>query len=55
VFAWPGVGWYAVQAIKSVDYPVVTSFTLIMCAIYAISNLLVDMSYAFFDPRIKHG
>lgn len=53
VFGWPGVGRYAVSAIFNRDYPVVQCFTLLMVAIFVICNLIVDIVYAYADPRIR--
>lgn len=55
VYAWPGIGRLAVQAITRFDYPIITGFTLMMCFAYALVNLLVDISYLFLDPRVKYG
>lgn len=54
VFSWPGMGRYAVQSLKNLDYPVVVAFTLMMTGGYAVLNFLVDLSYAAIDPRIKY-
>lgn len=54
VFSWPGMGRYAVESLRILDYPVVIGFTLMMTFAYATSNLLVDMSYALIDPRIRY-
>lgn len=53
VFGWPGVGRYAVSAIFNRDYPVVQCFTLMMVFIFVICNLIVDVVYAWADPRIR--
>ncbi|HEX9019188.1 MAG TPA: ABC transporter permease [Anaerolineaceae bacterium] len=53
VFALPGVGTMLVQSILARDYPVVTGFTLVIALIFIIVNLLVDLSYAYLDPRIR--
>jgi peptide/nickel transport system permease protein len=53
VFALPGVGTMLVQSILARDYPVVQGFTLLIAMIFIIVNLLVDLSYAFLDPRIR--
>ena len=53
VFALPGVGTMLVQSILARDYPVVTGFTLIIALIFIMVNLVVDMSYAYLDPRIR--
>jgi len=53
VFGWPGVGRYAVSAIYNRDYPVIQCFTLLMVGIFVICNLVVDIVYAYADPRIR--
>jgi len=54
IFAWPGVGRLAVQAIYDRDYPVVEVVVLLSASIFVIVNLLVDLSYAALDPRIRY-
>lgn len=53
VFALPGVGTSLVNAILSRDYPVVQGFTLVIAIIFVLVNLIVDVSYAYLDPRIR--
>lgn len=53
IFGWPGVGRYAVSAIFNRDYPVIQCFTLLMVAIFVICNLIVDIVYAWADPRVR--
>ena len=53
IFGWPGVGRYAVSAIFNRDYPVIQCFTLLMVTIFVLCNLLVDIAYAYADPRIR--
>ena len=53
VFAMPGVGQYIVQAIRQKDDPVVLSCTLLLATLNCLIMLLVDIIYAFVDPRIK--
>ncbi len=53
IFSWPGVGRYAVFALRQVDLPVVAAFTIYTTLTYAVVNLLVDISYSLFDPRIR--
>jgi len=55
VFAWPGVGRLMVQAISTRDFPVVQATVMIVALIFVTVNLLVDLAYAWFDPRIKYG
>lgn len=54
IFAWPGVGRYAVSAIMNRDYPVIQCFTLLMVTIFVICNLAVDLLHFWLDPRIRH-
>jgi len=53
IFAWPGVGRYAVSAIFNRDYPVIQCFMLIMVIVFVIGNLIVDLLNAALDPRIR--
>lgn len=53
VFAWPGVGSLAVQAIGSRDIPLVMAATFVFAAMILVVNLMVDLSYGFIDPRIR--
>ncbi|HOG47413.1 MAG TPA: ABC transporter permease [Anaerolineae bacterium] len=55
VFAWPGLGKLMVDAILRRDYPIIEGGTLLIALIYVAANLLVDVSYAFIDPRIRYG
>lgn len=53
VFAWPGLGRAVVDAIRVRDLPVVEGCVIFFAFIFVIINLLVDLSYAWFDPRIR--
>lgn len=53
VFAYPGIGRYAVEAIINNDYPVIQCFILLMALAFIVSNLVIDVLYAFIDPRIR--
>jgi peptide/nickel transport system permease protein len=53
VFAWPGVGRYAFTALRQLDFPVVIGFTVWATLVYAVVNLLVDLSYSWIDPRVR--
>jgi peptide/nickel transport system permease protein len=55
VFSWPGIGRFAVQAISTRDYPVVQGTVLILTTIVVLLNLVVDLAYAFLDPRISYS
>ncbi len=54
VFAIPGLGRLTVDAILRRDYPIIQGIILIFSAAYVVVNLLVDLSYAFLDPRIRY-
>jgi len=54
VFAWPGIGRYAVTAITTSDMAPVSTCILLIASSVAITNLCVDLSYALIDPRIRH-
>src|SRR5215204_3849756 len=53
VFAWPGIGTWLVDAIESRNYPVLQGGILFVALIFVVVNLLVDVSYAFLNPRIR--
>lgn len=55
IFAWPGVGRTVVEAVFSRDFPVVQAGVLFASILFVLSNLLVDLSYGFLDPRIRHA
>jgi ABC-type dipeptide/oligopeptide/nickel transport system permease component len=55
VFSWPGMGSAVARAAASLDAPVVLGLTIVLVIAYVVINLLVDVSYAFFDPRIRYG
>jgi peptide/nickel transport system permease protein len=53
VFGLPGVGSFLVDSIFSRDYPIVQGFTLSIAMIFVFVNLVVDISYAYLDPRVR--
>lgn len=53
IFGWPGIGRYAVSAIYNRDFPVLQGFVLLMTLIFVLCNLLIDILYAWLDPRIR--
>jgi peptide/nickel transport system permease protein len=55
IFAWPGVGRLVVDSIFARDYPIVQGSVLVIAILFVIINLLVDLSYAYLDPRIRYG
>jgi ABC-type dipeptide/oligopeptide/nickel transport system permease component len=53
VFSWPGLGSTIANSVTERDLPVLLGFTFVVVLAYAIVNLLIDLSYAWFDPRIR--
>jgi peptide/nickel transport system permease protein len=54
IFAWPGMGRWVVNAIVARNFPVVQAGVLVFALIFVVVNLLVDVSYAWLDPRIHY-
>ncbi|MEM5776337.1 MAG: ABC transporter permease, partial [Anaerolineaceae bacterium] len=54
IFAWPGIGRLAVNAIWRRDYPVIMGTVLIFSFTFILANLLVDILYTVLDPRIRY-
>ncbi|CAN5594830.1 ABC transporter permease [soil metagenome] len=54
VFAIPGVGRLIIDSVQRHDYPVIQSVLLISAGVYVLINLLIDLSYRLFDPRIQY-
>jgi ABC-type dipeptide/oligopeptide/nickel transport system permease component len=55
VFAWPGIGTWLVGAIDARDFPVIQAGVLFVSIVFVLVNLLVDISYAFINPRIRYS
>jgi len=55
VFALPGMGRLALNAISQRDYPVVQGVVLLIAGLFVVTNLVVDILYAFVDPRVRYG
>lgn len=53
IFSWPGIGRLAVNSIAKRDYPMIQGITLVLCVSYMLINLLIDIAYAWVDPRIR--
>jgi ABC-type dipeptide/oligopeptide/nickel transport system permease component len=53
VFAWPGMGTWLVEAIENRNYPVLQGGILFLAVIFVLVNLIVDLSYALINPRIR--
>jgi peptide/nickel transport system permease protein len=54
IFAWPGLGRLALDAVIRRDYPMVQGAVLLVALSFAVINLVVDLLYAYLDPRIKY-
>jgi peptide/nickel transport system permease protein len=54
IFSWPGIGSWIYEGILARDYPVVQGGVIVVAVTFVIVNLLVDLSYAFLDPRIQY-
>lgn len=55
VFNWPGIGYETYRAITARDWPIVLGSVTVIVIVVMVINLLVDISYAFLDPRIRYG
>ncbi|MCI0886837.1 MAG: ABC transporter permease, partial [Chloroflexi bacterium] len=55
VFAWPGLGFMTVQAIINNDFPVMTTAVMVFTILYLFVVFIVDVLYAYIDPRIRLG
>ncbi|MEX0762665.1 MAG: ABC transporter permease [Dehalococcoidia bacterium] len=55
IFAWPGVGRLAIEAVFNNDFPVVSAVVIFFVLVYAVTSLMVDLLYAVADPRIRYG
>ena len=55
VFAWPGVGQLALEAVSYRDYPVVQGVVVVLALGVTLINLLVDISYGLLNPRVRVG
>lgn len=53
IFNWPGIGLLAINSILSLDFPMIQGTVLFTAVIFTIINLLVDIVYAFLDPKVK--
>jgi peptide/nickel transport system permease protein len=53
VFAWPGIGKLLIDSIGRLDRPVIVAYLMIVVALFALINLLVDILYSVLDPRVR--
>jgi len=55
VFSWPGIGSYAVDSARSLDYPAIIGVTIVGATAFLTANLITDLAYAVANPRIRIG
>jgi peptide/nickel transport system permease protein len=55
IFSWPGVGKLIIDAINSLDRPVMVAYLVLVAALFVTINVVVDLVYAFLDPRLRPG
>jgi ABC-type dipeptide/oligopeptide/nickel transport system permease component len=55
VFAWPGMGTYILQSVGDREYDAIGGAVLVLASVFVLGNLLVDILYAFLDPRVRYG
>lgn len=55
VFSWPGIGTWLLQGVLGRDYPVVQGGVMFVATIFVVVNLIVDLSYAYLDPRVHYN
>ncbi|MSP13333.1 MAG: ABC transporter permease [Chloroflexi bacterium] len=55
IFSWPGIGRWVFESIQLRDYPVIQNVILVIALLFVLINLLVDLSYAAIDPRIRYS
>ncbi|ADB49680.1 ABC transporter permease [Conexibacter woesei] len=55
IFNWPGVGLLTLQAIETRDFPVVQGVVMVVATVFVLANLLVDVAYAYLNPRVRLG
>jgi peptide/nickel transport system permease protein len=53
IFAWPGIGRYAVEAASNLDYPAIMGTTILIAVAFMATSLIVDIAYCILDPRIR--
>lgn len=53
IFSWPGLGRWSVRALLSNDWASIMGFTMVVAIVYVLANLIVDLMYAYLDPRVR--
>lgn len=55
IFSWPGMGSYAVEAARGLDFPAIIGVTIVGGVIFLLTNLITDIAYVFVNPRVRLG
>ncbi|MXY35976.1 MAG: ABC transporter permease subunit, partial [Dehalococcoidia bacterium] len=55
IFSLPGLGRYIVNSVNQSDYPAVQAFVLLAGVLFTLVNLIIDLTYTVFDPRIRYS
>ncbi|MYH62723.1 MAG: ABC transporter permease [Caldilineaceae bacterium SB0675_bin_29] len=55
VFAWPGIGLLIVSAVTNRDLPLIEALVFVVAIMIIVTNLLVDLTYSYLDPRVRYG
>ena len=55
VFAWNGIGRLAIEAVFARDYPVIQGFILVFATVVVLVSVVIDVLYAWLDPRIRYS
>ena len=53
IFVWPGLGTWSVSALLQNDWASILGFTILIAIVYVLANLIVDVLYAYLDPRVR--
>jgi peptide/nickel transport system permease protein len=55
IFAWPGIGFLAMIAIQQRDFPLNQADVILVALAVVLINLIIDLAYAYLDPRVRYG
>ncbi len=55
IFAWEGIGRYAYNAARTLDFPAIMGVSMLIAVVFVVMNLIVDMLYYWLDPRLRYG
>jgi peptide/nickel transport system permease protein len=53
IFSWPGIGKLIIDSIQTLDRPVMVAYLMLVAFLFIVINLIVDLSYAALDPRLR--